>query len=206
MKLTQTQTAKIQKLLDRVAADVYPEPPSELHTQITLRMTDRFFAQSGLTAGSTLLDIGCGSGPALAEFRKRGCSAIGITLGHHDLDACRQQGFDVRFMDQSFLDFEDGAFDGVWARHCLEHSVIPYLTLLEFHRVLRPGGALYVEVPAPDTSCAHQTNRNHYSVLGKSMWAQLMIRAGFGIIEVQDIKITTAAGPDVYWAFILNRQ
>ncbi len=206
MKLTPSQAAKIEKLLEKVAADIYPEPATELHTTITLRMMDMFFAKSGLAAGSTLLDVGCGSGPALAEFKKRGYAAIGIALGHRDLDVCRQQGFDARFMDQSFLDFEDGVFDGVWARHCLEHSVIPYLTLLEFHRVLRPGGALYVEVPAPDTACAHQTNRNHYSVLGKSMWAQLMIRAGFGIVEVNDIKMTTGAGPDVYWGFILNRQ
>lgn len=99
-------------------------------------------------------------------------------------------------MDQSFLDFPDGTFDVVWCRHCLEHSIFPYFTLSGFHRILRPGGWLYVEVPVPDTSCAHQTNRNHYSVLGKSMLGSLIERSGFRIVDVLDITFSVPAGPD----------
>ena len=118
---------------------------------------------------------------------------------------CRSLGYDVRCMDQSFLDFPAASFDAVWCRHCLEHSIYPYFTLSGFHRVLKPGGWLYVEVPAPDTASAHQTNRNHYSVLGKSMMASLLDRSRFRIAEVLDITFTVPAGPDTYWAFIQQR-
>jgi hypothetical protein len=71
--------------------------------------------------------------------------------------------------------------------------------------VLKPAGYLYIEVPSPDSACAHQTNPNHYSVLGKSMWAELIKRTGFLLLDVVDIAFTTLAGPDQYWAFIQQK-
>lgn len=125
-------------------------------------------------------------------------------MGSEDLAACRQAGFDVRKMDQSFLDFGDAEFDLLWCRHCLEHSIFPYFTLNEFHRVLKPGGMLYVEVPACDTPSAHHNHPNHYSVLGKSMWLKLMTCSGFEVVELVDLSFSVPAGPDTYWAFILR--
>ena len=75
----------------------------------------------------------------------------------------------------------------------------------EFFRILRPEGYLYIEVPAPDTSCQHQTNQNHYSVLGKSMWIELIRRTGFIFLESLDITFEVPAGPDTYWAFIQKK-
>ena len=80
-------------------------------------------------------------------------------------------------MDQSFLEFADNYFDFVWCRHCLEHSIFPYFTLQEISRVIKPEGYLYIEVPVPDTSCQNQTNKNNYSVLGKSMCLDLIKRS-----------------------------
>jgi predicted SAM-dependent methyltransferase len=108
-------------------------------------------------------------------------------------------------MDQSFLDFHDEEFDLIWCRHCLEHSIFPYLTLIEFFRVLKRKGYLYIEVPAPDTSCKHQTNQNHYSVLNKSMWEELIKRTGFDMLVVNNIEFEVVAGTDIYWAFIQQK-
>ncbi len=108
-------------------------------------------------------------------------------------------------MDQSFLDFNDEEFDFIWCRHCLERSISPYFTLSEFFRVLKPNGYLYVEVPAPDTVCNHQKNQNHYSVLGQSMWVELMQRSGFKVLNVQDIPIELKIGTDHYLVFIQQK-
>ncbi len=108
-------------------------------------------------------------------------------------------------MDQSFLDFNDEEFDLVWCRHCLEHSIFPYFTLGELFRVLKHKGYLYIEVPAPDTSCNHQANKNHYSTLGKSMWSELIRRTGFNILATFDFKFNVTIGPDIYWAFIQQK-
>ena len=201
---TPDRFARLDAFLEKLRGDIYPEPPSPLHDKITEQMAARVLAEWPQPPGAKVLDIGCGQGVALEVFRSAGLSPVGITLGE-DLQVCRAQGYEVLEMDLSFLDFADGSFDLVWCRHALEHSVFPYFTLFEMHRVLKPGGLLYVEVPAPDTACGHQANPNHYSVLGKSMWIELMRRTGFPEIRVSDLSFTTGAGPDVYWAFFLKK-
>ena len=195
---------RLDAFLDRLRGDIYPEPPSEAHTHITREMFTRLMAARPQPAGAAVLDVGCGQGVGLEVFKAAGLNPVGITLGD-DAQVCRAKGFQVVEMDLSFLDFPDGRFDLVWCRHALEHSVFPFFTLSEMHRVLKPGGVLYVEVPAPDTACGHQTNPNHYSVLGKSMWMELIRRTGFTDIAVTDIGFTTRAGPDTYWAFVQNK-
>ena len=183
----------------------YPEPASELHDGITAQMLERLWKFAALAPGARVLDVGCGQGVALKHFAARGLEAVGITLNAVDVEESVKRGFKVVEMDQSFLDFPDGHFDLVWCRHCLEHSVFPYFTLCGFFRVLKAGGWLYVEVPAPDTSCNHQRNPNHYSVLGRTMHAALMQRAGFKIVDFVDINFQLVMGPDTYWAYILQK-
>ena len=206
MILDQSKTQRFENLLERVRKETYPEPPSELHTAITTKMIDGFLNKHPLSEDKKILDVGCGQGVALEYFKSKGFSPIGITLNNEDLSVCKGKGYEVYEMDQSFLDFNDEEFDLIWCRHCLEHSIFPYLTLIEFFRVLKHKGYLYIEVPAPDTSCKHQTNQNHYSVLGKSMWTELIKRVGFNIPDVNDISFKVATGPDTYWAFTQQKS
>ena len=171
---------RLDAFLGKLHGDIYPEPVSELHGHITRQMFDRLIQAHPFPAGAKVLDVGCGQGVALEVFKAAGLDPLGITLGP-DVEVCRSRGFAVEAMDLSFLDFDEGRFDLVWCRHALEHSVFPFFTLAEMHRVLKPGGVLYVEVPAPDTACGHQTNPNHYSVLGKAMWLSLFERFRFQV-------------------------
>ncbi|MBP2291349.1 class I SAM-dependent methyltransferase [Azospirillum rugosum] len=196
--------ARLDDFLRKIRKDVYPEPQHPMHTTITQRMIDHLFGKYP-EANGRILDVGCGQGAALEEFRKRGAQPVGIALGE-DCEICRANGFDVHEMDQSFLDFPDRSFDTVWCRHALEHSVLPHFTLHGFHRVLRPGGYLYVEVPAPDTACRHQENQNHYSVMGPSMWVELIKRNGFALLDAISIDFETGMGPDVYHSFIAQKM
>ena len=205
MPLTPMHVERLESFFSSLAQEIYPEPMSALHSQITEQMVTHLVERHSPPAGARVLDVGCGQGVALQRFVSLGLHPVGVTLGADDLARCREQGFEVREMDQSFLDFDDHAFDVVWCRHALEHSPIPLFTLRGFHRVLKDGGLLYVEVPAPDTSCAHQSNVNHYSVLGQSAWLELFGRSGFEVLEGLDLSFTTGSGPDLYWAFFLRR-
>jgi len=206
VKLEAAHVDRLETFLQTIAGQTYPEPPSGQHDEISKQMVERVWSTCALAPNAKVLDVGCGQGVALKLFAARGADAIGVTLNQTDVDVCQSLGYRVVKMDQSFLEFPDASFDLVWCRHCLEHSIFPYFTLSGFHRVLKPGGWLYVEVPAPDTACAHQTNRNHYSVLGKSMMGSLIERSGFRIADVLDITFTVPAGPDTYWAFVQQRM
>ena len=205
MKLDQTKIERFKAFMERIKEDTYPEPLLEQHVSITERMIGFLLNKYPLLKNSKILDVGCGQGVAMEHFKVRGFSPVGITLNEEDLLVCRQKGHKVYEMDQSFLDFNEEEFDLVWCRHCLEHSIFPYFTLCELFRVLKHKGFLYIEVPAPDTSCKHETNKNHYSVLGKSMWIELIKRAGFNILDTQYVSFDANSGPDTYWMFIQQK-
>jgi SAM-dependent methyltransferase len=196
--------SRLDTLLDHLVSDVYPEVPMEPHITMTTQVIADLHRDGIIAPGQRVLDVGCGQGLALEHFAALGLDTVGINLGT-DADICRAKGFKVRGMDQSFLDFADEAFDFLWCRHILEHSVFPLFTLSEYRRVVKPGGYVYIEVPAPDTACRHQTNVNHYSVLGKSMWQSLFERVGFALERAFDINFVVPAGPDVYWAFLVRK-
>lgn len=193
---------RLDVFFDRLAQDVYPEPRSSGHDEISRQAWERLQTLAPLAAGTRVLDVGCGQGVGLDRFRAAGLSAVGVTLSEEDLSVCDRAGHDARRMDQSFLEFSPGEFGLVWCRHCLEHSIAPFFTLTEFRRVLTPGGLLYVEVPAPDTACHHEWNPNHYSVLGQSAWLALLARAGFAVLDAFHVNHDTGAGPDLYFGFI----
>jgi SAM-dependent methyltransferase len=191
--------------LEMIAGQTYPEAPSEPHRSVTGIMLEQILRSVPFPKPGRILDVGCGQGPALDFIRDRGYHAVGITINDEDLSVCRSKGHEVYKMDQSFLDFPDESFDLVWARHCAEHSIMPFFTLKGFRRILKPGGFLYLEVPAPDTICHHERNANHYSVLTRSTWKSLLERSGFTMTWQDDFSFSVPSGPDMYYMYFCQR-
>lgn len=198
-------TDRFASWLESLRSAVYSEPPTQLHSEITDRMATE--VAKHLWPGAFVLDIGCGQGPALDWFSQHGFEIVGTSLCDADIEVCRQKGHDVFKSDLNFgLDEFPTMFDLVWARHVLEHTVCPMWALAEFRRVLKPGGILYAEVPAPNTAARHDAdNPNHYSVMGDLMWGSLIVRSGFELLSSQDLSFTTPVGPDLYHSFIAKK-
>lgn len=100
--------------------------------------------QARLPAGR-LLELGCGRGDLLRVAREAGFEAEGSDL----YGGAVPEAEGVRLHDGFLRDlaFPAESFDGVITRNTLEHLTVPAVELREIHRVLRPGGILYVKVP-----------------------------------------------------------
>lgn len=194
---------QIDRYLDQFMQDIYPEPDMPQHEDITEKVFQTFLVPNK-EVFKQVLDVGCGRGIALKRFRSLGIPAVGITLGNEDYQECLNQNFDVRLLDQSFLDFSPGTFELVYARHVLEHSPFPLVTLFGFNRVLTSNGYMYVEVPWAES--IHTTNPNHYSLFGKKSWRQLFGKSGFSILNDITINFDLVTGQkDEYWGWWLQK-
>jgi SAM-dependent methyltransferase len=176
--------------LRRIENEAYSEPDSHMHMTLIDKMLPEF-ARFIPERKTRLLDVGCGQGYASLKFRELGYQQLtAITLNDEDVEATRKRGIVCYKMDMTFLGFEDKTFDALWVRHALEHSPFPYLTLLEFNRVLTPGGFIYVEMPMPDTPRVLENWPNHYSIFGEQMWTSLFNRSGFKNIVKTSLRFT----------------
>ena len=77
--------------------------------------------------------------------------------------------------------YYDESVDFIFLRHALEHSPYPIFSLMEYNRILKQHGKIYIEVPAPNCVRKHEFNLNHYSIFGEQQLAALLNRTGFDI-------------------------
>lgn len=165
---------------------VYDEGDSNFHKELTERVVTDFIDPLNLHKDSVILDLGCGPGYFLDEMKTRGYTNVtGVTLSSGDIELCKSKGHSIKQYDLSFLPQSDGYYDEsvdfIFLRHALEHSPYPIFSLMEYNRVLKQGGKLYIEVPAPNCARNHEYNINHYSILTDKMLCALLLRTGFDI-------------------------
>jgi len=169
------------KYLDSLANDVYPQPPDNLQQEYGDEVIRDWIAPLEIT---NVLDVGCGQGQFANTFSKYHMLWQGVTLGT-DFEICRNNGLNVFYGDFTFLDeIDDNSVDLVFARHSLEHSPFPVLTLMEWNRV--SSHFLCVILPNPDgllgtSHVGAYRGQNHYSVMTESHFEWLAMRAGWKV-------------------------
>src|ERR1700737_3873442 len=105
-----------------------------------------------------IVDVGGGTGAILKQLGNPEKKA-GIDLAPEAISFCRQRGLNnVRQGDIRALPFADASFDAVICSSVLYHEWVSDVgeAVQEMHRILRPGGALLINVPAfPFLHSAH---------------------------------------------------
>ncbi|WP_324781238.1 class I SAM-dependent methyltransferase [Thiobacillus sedimenti] len=95
-----------------------------------------------------LLEIGCGNGRRLAQFRDRGWRAEGQEVDAQAARYARDRlGLTIHEGPVTDLKLAADSYDAIVLSHVIEHVHDPVGLLAEAHRLLRPGGVLSVTTP-----------------------------------------------------------
>ncbi len=101
-----------------------------------------------------VLDAGCGSGGIALSFAEECELAVGLDIKNKFAEAGRKLASERGIGNAVFvqgdgtaLPFESGVFDLVLSHSVLEHVQSAESYLSECHRVLRPGGTLFLQTP-----------------------------------------------------------
>ena len=95
-----------------------------------------------------LVDVGSGTGALLEAMSPLADRAIGVESDPVPLRIGRERGLDVREAPADRLPLPDESVDVLTAFDVLEHLPDDVAAASEFRRVLRPGGAAVISVPA----------------------------------------------------------
>jgi SAM-dependent methyltransferase len=187
--------------------------PNERDEKITAQIVNEFILPLDLAKDADIKDVGSGYGYFQIEMKKHGYTNI-CSLDYN-LNTVRslqerQLNFDRR--DISFLPNQDESVDFVFARQCVQHSVFPFFTLMEYNRILKQRAPLYIEVPCPQQPANHEMAKGVYSILTLEMWAALFFKAGFDVERNQimtleyENKDSQNQIMDQHFAFLLRKK
>ena len=95
-----------------------------------------------------ILEIGCGAGGLMGPMERYG-QVHGLDIDFEYLRFCKNRGFNRLICGSGYeLPFADASFDLVTLFDTMEHIPDDVRALQEARRVLRPGGLVFVSVPA----------------------------------------------------------
>ena len=150
-------------------------------------LLDAYYPRDGRLG---LLDIGCGTGAMLDMLAPFG-EVIGADFAPQALEFCRARGreqgrhYPLTRADVRRLPFAEGVFDAVTAMDVIEHIDDDKAASAEIFRVLRPGGRLFVTVPAYRFLWSeHDEALHHYRRYTAPRLKDVFQRVGFCVPKV----------------------
>ena len=151
----------VQTMFDRIAPR-YDLVNRVMTFGLDVRWRRRVVASLGLSPGSLVLDIACGTGDLCRELHSQGLRAVGFDFSNGMLAAARTDAPLVQ-ADALALPVTDGSADGITCGFALRNVVDIRQLLSEFRRVLRPGGRLGIlEVAEPSSSLLRFGHRVYF--------------------------------------------
>lgn len=99
--------------------------------------------------GLRALDVGCSAGFIADELALAGARTTGVDIDEPGLAKARERfgdRVDFRHARGEALPFDDASMDVIVFNHIYEHVVDPEAVVADIHRVLAPGGVLYLGI------------------------------------------------------------
>lgn len=173
----------IERYLNTLTADIYPQPPDPGHQGMLESICEKWIP--GLANLQSVLDVGCAQGQAFPVLQRYAARVEGVTLGT-DFNICQDKGLEVKLADISFLPYPDEDFDLIFARHVLEHSPAPLLSLMEWRRVSKQ----WLMLILPNPEHYGYGGGNHYYVLIREQVDNILDQSGWHAIWRDDSENT----------------
>jgi 2-polyprenyl-3-methyl-5-hydroxy-6-metoxy-1,4-benzoquinol methylase len=146
--------------------------------------------------GQRLLDLGCGNGMFLARAHNAGWKVVGVDFDAKAVETARSQGLDVRLGGVEVLNPTIEQFDVITMAHVIEHVHRPLEVLQACHKLLKPGGFLWLETPNISSNGHRLFGPNwhsldpprHLVLFGFSSMQRILMEAGFSQVETQPYR------------------
>jgi len=127
----------------QLALDFFKDDAERQRHERRSRETLRRFAS--MVGKGRLLEVGCAEGFFLSVAKEEGWDPHGMDVEQQAAEYGREHfGVDIYCGPPGDAPWEDGYFDFIFMNNVMEHIVNPMEVLRTVHRVLRPGGILYI--------------------------------------------------------------
>ncbi len=165
-----------------------------LHALLDDFVQGAFAAEHAIPHSRRLLDIGCGTGATLHYLESQGW-AVGVDISTEALHWCKQRNAaHLTHASAMELPFLPAQFHAAVMLDVLYHQQVPdpLTPLREAHRVLKPGGYLFVNVPAYAWLYSSHDRAVHTARrFTKTQLTRYLNEAGFDVVRAS------------YWNFLL---
>jgi 2-polyprenyl-3-methyl-5-hydroxy-6-metoxy-1,4-benzoquinol methylase len=154
-------------------------------------------------APKNYLDVGCGQGAMLAEFRRRypAATCVGVEPSADAAAFCfHRHGLQVNSCSWTLLDAEElqGPFDVITLIHVLEHVLDPVDVLTRAVDRLSPNGLIYVEVP--DILSERWTGKDFFHIAHVWYFHETALRNAFFRCGLEVMDVIRGAADIWSWA------
>lgn len=148
--------------------------------------------------GLDLLDVGCGSGTLLGLLKQRGFHSLGIDFSAEAARVAEEEnGVRVIVGSLDHAGFRPASFDIVTLFHVMEHVTNPREVLAEVSRILKPEGAVVLQVPNIDSWQFKAFGAKWYGLdiprhvidYSKGGMLRLLTDAGFAIRRIKHFNL-----------------
>lgn len=143
-------------MIDEAAAEAWREEQRATYSSgdagvLALRqqpLAVRLVEAAGLQPGTTVVDVGAGTGNVAVEAARRGAVVTAVDLTPRQVEAgrarCAAEGLAVRWYvaDAEDLPIADGSVEVALSGFGIVYAAVPERAAAEVSRVLRPGGRL----------------------------------------------------------------
>lgn len=173
---------------------------------IIRRLLGRFLGKEK----KVIADIGCGTGGNLDILRQFG-NVIGVDSQPAALAYCKARGAETLITNsaEDLSDMKDCSVDVLTSFDVLEHVADDGQALREFYRVLRPGGLVFLLVPAYQWLWSeHDVALGHHRRYTANALAKKTTADGFAVVK-KGYCITLAFLPVVifrWWKKLIGRS